>query len=54
MRKIRISKSPQHKTVTICKENQYGYEYIITIDKRDLEEFLKDEYVDIKEFKDLR
>lgn len=48
MGKIKITKSPQHKTVVISKENQYGYGYIITINKRELEEFLKDEYEDIK------
>lgn len=52
MKRIQITKSPQHKTLTIQKENNYGFGYVIRINKRELEEFLIDEYVDSKIFQE--
>lgn len=52
--KAKIIKSPNHELITIFKNNNYNSGYMVQISKKELEEFLKDEYVDIKEFEHVK
>jgi hypothetical protein len=51
MKKIKITKSPNNKVLTLTKwENGY----IIRIDMKELKDFLQDEYTDIKVFDEVK